>query len=97
MNAKILIVDDDQDITTMLEDRLQASDYGTLVASDGVQALEKVEQEAPHLMLLDLTGPLVAGRSIELTLQFANAGRVHATVFVLDARASGPSPSHGAH
>ena len=32
MNAKILIVDDDQDITTMLEDRLQASDYGTLVA-----------------------------------------------------------------
>ena len=64
MNAKILIVDDDQDITTMLEDRLQASDYGTLVASDGIQALEKVEQEAPHLMLLDLDMPRLGGLEV---------------------------------
>ena len=64
MNAKILIVDDDRDITTMLEDRLQASDYGTLVASDGVQALEKVEQEAPHLMLLDLDMPRLGGLEV---------------------------------
>src|SRR6188472_1095461 len=64
VNAKILIVDDDQDITTMLEDRLQASDYGTLVASDGIQALEKVEQEAPHLMLLDLDMPRLGGPEV---------------------------------
>mgnify|MGYP003694122933 CR=1 FL=1 len=32
MKAKILIVDDDPDIATMLEDRLQASDYGTVIA-----------------------------------------------------------------
>ena len=64
MNAKILIVDDDHDITTMLEDRLQASDYGTLIASDGVQALEKVEQEAPHLMLLDLDMPRLGGLDV---------------------------------
>jgi CheY-like chemotaxis protein len=57
MKAKILIVDDDPDIATMLEDRLQASDYGTVIAQDGVQALELVEQEAPHLMLLDLDMP----------------------------------------
>ena len=43
MNAKVLIVDDDEDITTMLEDRLQASGYSTLLAGDGLQALEKVE------------------------------------------------------
>ncbi|HWC50875.1 MAG TPA: sigma 54-interacting transcriptional regulator, partial [Nitrospira sp.] len=64
MNAKILIVDDDQDITTMLEDRLQASEYGTLVASDGIQALEKAEQEAPHLMLLDLDMPRLGGLDV---------------------------------
>jgi len=64
VNAKILIVDDDQDITTMLEDRLQASDYGTLVTSDGIQALEKVEQEAPHLMLLDLDMPRLGGLEV---------------------------------
>ena len=36
MKAKLLIVDDDPDIATMLEDRLQASDYGTVLARDGV-------------------------------------------------------------
>ena len=64
MKAKILIVDDDPDIATMLEDRLQASDYGTVTARDGVQALEMVEQEAPHLMLLDLDMPRLTGLEV---------------------------------
>src|ERR1700675_1383245 len=64
MKAKILIVDDDPDIATMLEDRLQASDYGTVIAQDGVQALELVEQEAPHLMLLDLDMPRLTGLEV---------------------------------
>ncbi|WP_455243756.1 sigma-54-dependent transcriptional regulator [Petrachloros mirabilis] len=64
MKTKILIVDDDPDIATMLEDRLQASDYGTVIASDGVHALEMVEQEAPHLMLLDLDMPRLTGLEV---------------------------------
>src|SRR5437867_7693116 len=64
MKAKILIVDDDPDIATMLEDRLQASDYGTVIAHDGVEALELVEQEAPHLMLLDLDMPRLTGLEV---------------------------------
>src|SRR5215471_7508363 len=48
----------------MLEDRLQASDYGTIIAGDGIQALEKVEQEAPHLMLLDLDMPRLGGLDV---------------------------------
>ncbi len=64
MEAKILIVDDDPDIATMLEDRLQASGYGTVIARDGVQALEMVEQEAPHLMLLDLDMPRLTGLEV---------------------------------
>jgi DNA-binding NtrC family response regulator len=64
MKAKILIVDDDPDIVTMLEDRLQASEYGTVTAQDGVQALDMVEQEAPHLMLLDLDMPRLTGLEV---------------------------------
>ena len=64
MKAKILIVDDDPDIATMLEDRLQASDYGTITARDGVQALEQVEKNAPNLMLLDLDMPRLCGLDV---------------------------------
>jgi DNA-binding NtrC family response regulator len=64
MKAKILIVDDDPDIVTMLEDRLQASGYGTMIARDGVEALERIEQETPHLILLDLDMPRLAGLEV---------------------------------
>jgi DNA-binding NtrC family response regulator len=64
MKAKLLIVDDHADIVTMLEDRLQASGYHTVVARDGPQALEQIEQESPHLVLLDLDLPTLTGLDV---------------------------------
>jgi len=64
MTSKILIVDDNADIVTMLEDRLQASGYSTVVARDGQQALEQIEQESPHLVLLDLDLPKLSGLEV---------------------------------
>ena len=64
MKAKLLIVDADPDIATMLEDHLQASDYGTVIARDGVEVLELIEQEGPHLMLLDLDMPRLTGLEV---------------------------------
>jgi DNA-binding NtrC family response regulator len=64
VNAKILIVDDDADIVMMLEDRLQASGYETVVATEGQQALDQIVQESPHLILLDLTLPKLSGLDI---------------------------------
>ena len=61
MNAKILVVDDDPDIVTMLCDRLDALGYHSVSAADGQQALDRVEQETPRVMLLDLEMPRVAG------------------------------------
>ncbi len=59
--AKILVVDDDADIVTVLRDRLEALGYGTICAGDGQRALELIEQETPHLMLLDLEMPKLSG------------------------------------
>lgn len=42
MSARILIVDDNTDIVAMLEDRLQASGYETVIARDGQQALDEI-------------------------------------------------------
>ena len=64
MKGKILIVDDDQDIVTMLQDRLEASGYRTVTAGDGQRGLELVEQESPNLLLLDLALPRLNGMDV---------------------------------
>ncbi|MET0515060.1 MAG: sigma-54 dependent transcriptional regulator [Nitrospiraceae bacterium] len=64
MKAKILIVDDDQDIVTMLQDRLDASGYRTVTAADGQRGLELIEQESPNLVLLDLYLPRLKGMDV---------------------------------
>ncbi len=64
MNTKILIVDDNEDIVMMLEDRLRASGYDTCSAADGPQALERIEQDSPHLVLLDIDLPVLSGLEV---------------------------------
>ena len=44
MKAKVLIVDDDQDIVTMLQDRLDAGGYKTLTAADGLRGIARIAQ-----------------------------------------------------
>lgn len=55
--AKILIVDDDQDLRLGLNARLRASGYGTAFAQDGVTAVTVANQEKPDLVILDLGLP----------------------------------------
>jgi DNA-binding NtrC family response regulator len=64
VTAKILIVDDDPDIVTILEDRLHSLHYATVVARDGQQALDQIAQESPHVVLLDLTLPKLTGLDV---------------------------------
>jgi len=54
MKVKVLIVDDDPDITTILQDRLKSLGYETVTAADGARGLELIEKDAPDLVLLDL-------------------------------------------
>ena len=64
MKKKILIVDDHPDIVLMLSDRLRALGYETVSAADGKEALQQLEREAPHLMLLDLEMPQMTGMEV---------------------------------
>ena len=61
MKAKILLVDDDQDIATVLRDRLESLGYATVTAGDGLRALDVIEHETPALMLLDIEMPKLNG------------------------------------
>lgn len=58
---KILIVDDEQPIRTLLDYNLKQSNFETIMAADGEQAVEKVENENPDLILLDLMLPKMDG------------------------------------
>ena len=58
---KIMIVDDDQNIRSVLRYRLEKEGYDVLLAGDGVDALEKVRAENPDLIILDLTMPKMDG------------------------------------
>jgi DNA-binding NtrC family response regulator len=73
MKKKILIVDDQPDIVLMLTDRLEALGYETVAASNGKKALEKLDQDFPHLILLDLEMPEMTGMEVLQALGQLNA------------------------
>lgn len=59
--CSILVVDDDRHIVQVLKNRLEANDYHVETAHDGVEALEKVKQRRPDLILLDILMPRMDG------------------------------------
>lgn len=61
---KILIVDDEDDIRDVLQERLTSLGYQALTAATGEEALEKVEKEDPDLMFLDLKLPQMDGLEV---------------------------------
>jgi len=59
--ARILIVDDHEDNVELLRARLDAWGYESESASDGAEALDKIEQRPPDLVLLDVMMPKIDG------------------------------------
>ncbi|MEM7469229.1 MAG: response regulator [Pseudomonadota bacterium] len=74
MSADItsLVVDDDEDIRDMLSEYLEDHDYKVLLAADGEQMRERLNEHAPHVVLLDIGLPgedgLTLARYIRETL-----------------------------
>jgi len=61
MRAKILIVDDDQDILLGLENRISWMGHEPLTADNGKDGLRLIQQEDPDLVLLDIQLPGLSG------------------------------------
>ena len=61
MANKILVVDDDKDIVETISGRLRREGYEVAVAYDGEEALLKVKEADPDVVLLDLMMPKLNG------------------------------------
>jgi DNA-binding response OmpR family regulator len=61
MSAKILAVDDDADLLDVVSYVLRRQQLDVVTATDGLQALEVFEREAPDLVILDVNMPGLDG------------------------------------
>jgi two-component system, chemotaxis family, chemotaxis protein CheY len=57
----ILVVDDDPAIRDVVADILEISDYAVQTAVNGAEALDKIRQDQPAVVLLDLMMPVMNG------------------------------------
>jgi len=61
MSKKILIIDDEPDLSALLSFRLEAHGFKVISALDGPTGLEKAKSDKPDLILLDLMMPGMDG------------------------------------
>ena len=69
MNEKILIVDDEPNIVSMLADVLADAGYDTQAIGNGRDALEAARRDHPDLMLLDVQMPQLDGFEVASRLK----------------------------
>ena len=63
MRDKILVVDDEKDIVSMLRDYFEINGYDVMTALSGVEAIKKAAKE-PDLILLDINMPDIDGMEV---------------------------------
>jgi DNA-binding response OmpR family regulator len=60
-NAKILVVDDDRNISELLGLYLEKEGFKAVFAYDGLEAVKKFDEESPDITLLDIMLPGIDG------------------------------------
>jgi two-component system phosphate regulon response regulator PhoB len=58
---KVLIVDDDVDVTTFVSKLVERAGYEAIVAKNGVEGMGKVKEDTPDLIILDVLMPKQSG------------------------------------
>lgn len=92
MKLKLLLVDDEKDFIDTLAERLQLRGYHVLTASDGESALQIIENDPPHLVVLDLLMPGISGLDV---LQQLKARAPQLPVILLTGRGSAAEGAEG--
>lgn len=92
---RVLIVDDDPDILGFVQVVLEEEGYQTLTARNGLEALNVVRRETPHLVLLDLYMPVLDGWGLSRALRDDEGLDVPIVVMTADQGAIGSVHERG--
>ena len=85
MKEKILVVDDETDILTLLEYNLEKAGFKVVSANDGPDAIEITKREKPDLIILDIMLPSMEGTEVCKILKSGDATR-HIPIIMLTAK-----------
>lgn len=86
MPRKILTVDDEKHIVRLIQVNLERQGYEVVTAYDGREALQKVDDERPDLVILDVMMPYMDGFEVLQNLK-RNPGTRDIPVIMLTAKA----------
>lgn len=87
----VLVTDDDQDIRDGIEIYLKNEGYRVLKAADGLEAIELLEQNEVHCMILDIMMPKMDG----ITATFKIRAERNIPIIMLSAKAEQSDKIHG--
>ncbi|MBL0389130.1 response regulator transcription factor [Tumebacillus sp. ITR2] len=87
----ILVVDDEEDIRNLVEIYLRHEGYRVLTCSNGAEAIETLEREDVHLVILDIMMPGMDGIQTCMTMR----NRYHLPVIMVSAKSSEMDKVHG--
>ena len=83
--TRILIVDDEADLVSVLRIGLEIEGFEVIAASDGEEGLRKAREERPELVVLDLMLPKLDGYRVCRALKFDERYR-NLPIVILSAR-----------
>lgn len=66
---RVLVVDDEFDLAEAAQLILEMEGYQVATAGDGVEALRRIEEQPPDLVLMDMMMPRLDGRSVVERMQ----------------------------
>lgn len=76
----VLVVDDDEDLRTMVAFVLESAGYGMRLAEDGLDALEQLGAALPDLILLDMRMPRMDGWELGRRIRAMHGRRIPVVV-----------------
>ena len=64
LQPKILVVEDEQDISELVASTLSSEGFAVVQAANGMEAMERLEKDRPDLVVLDLMMPVISGLEV---------------------------------